>query len=296
MGVVIIMAILATFTIANRYGEPEVSAVVVLSLTAFLLVVGNMIIKAFERVALTSLSKSEFISIMSHQLRSPLSAIKWQLNILMSANPKINKGIPDEALGYFDRINEYNERMIKSVNDLLVVNRIEDKDLLLRATEWDLTDLTERICENYRQFGFAHNVSVEITHEGDTKVFADEEQIKLAIEHMLDNAIRYSLKGGRVDVHISENCGVDVLWKVADNGIGMTTEDQKRVFDKFFRSKDITLYQTEGSGVGLFIVKSIIELSGGDVGFSSEEKKGSIFWFTLPTQKGITSKNKKIMK
>ena len=104
------------------------------------------------------------------------------------------------------------------------------------------------------------------------------------MEHLLDNAIRYSIKGGEIKIAIS-SLGNKVLWKITDQGIGISEEDKKHVFDKFFRSESITRYQTEGSGVGLFISKSIIKLSGGDIGFTSALNQGSTFWFSLPTKK-----------
>src|SRR3989344_2494615 len=130
MGVIIILAIMVTYIVASRYEEPEIASLAVLVLTAILFAIGNLIVRAFEQVALASKSKSEFISIMSHQLRSPLSAIKWQLNMLLS---DAQRKTPDAASmqKYLQTVYDQNERMIRSVNDLLEVNRIEDNDLVL---------------------------------------------------------------------------------------------------------------------------------------------------------------------
>jgi|SRR3989344_3362683 len=284
MGAVIMLAILTTYAVAIKYQEPEVAALVVLMLAAALFLVGYLIVRSFEKVALASKSKSEFISIMSHQLRSPLSAIKWQLNMLLQGQSQA--GASQE---YLETIRQQNERMIRSVNDLLEVNRIEDNDLILRPREFSLKELTLKIINEYKNYASAYNVRVALKDGGEPmKIFADEERLGRVIEHLLDNAIRYSTNGGNILVNIEKQNDGKVLWKIADEGRGIPSAEQRRVFEKYFRASDVTRFQTEGSGVGLFIAKSIIKQSGGEMGFSSQESKGSTFWFVLP-KAGITS-------
>ena len=283
MGAIIIASILTTYIVSSEYQEPEVAALIVLALSAVLFLIGYMIVRAFEQVALSSKSKSDFISIMSHQLRSPLSAIKWQLNLILQGQG----GAPDAIRSYLDTVVEQNERMIRAVNDLLEVNRIEDRDLILRPSRWSLKDLTFKITEEYRKYASAYNININLVAEGDSpQVFADEERARRVIEHLLDNAVRYSTSGGDINISI-EKSGDFVMWKVTDRGRGISQEEQRMIFEKYFRSPATARFQTEGSGVGLFISKSIIKLSGGDMGFSSGESKGSTFWFTLPTKKPI---------
>src|SRR3989344_2241488 len=277
MGVIIILAIMVTYIVASRYEEPEIASLAVLVLTAILFAIGNLIVRAFEQVALASKSKSEFISIMSHQLRSPLSAIKWQLNMLLQGQSPVNT--PRE---YLETIMQQNERMIRSVNDLLEVNRIEDNDLILRPAEFSLKELTLKIINEYTSYASAYNVSVAFKDgENSMKVFADEERLRRVIEHLLDNAIRYSTNGGNISVNIEKQNDGKIVWKITDEGRGIPSAEQRRIFEKYFRSSDAARFQTAGSGVGLFIAKSIIKQSGGEIGFSSQESKGSTFWFVL---------------
>ena len=284
MGFIIIMAIIAAYVVASTYEEPELAALSVLILTSFLFVIGHLIIAAFERVALASLSKSEFISIMSHQLRSPLSAIKWQLNILLSdgqANAKLPEGLHEDLDGIYAQ----NERMIRSVGDLLDVNRIDDNDLVLRPAFFSLPDLSNHIAKEFALFSSANNVCIKVyAPEGLSKVYGDEDRIKRVIEHLLNNAVKYSPKGGEVNVTIKD-FGEKVVWKIADRGVGISDDERNRIFDKFFRSANASRYQTDGSGVGLFIAKSIIKMSGGEIDFSTELGQGSTFWFSLPIKK-----------
>ncbi len=281
MGVVIILAMLTAYIVASKYQEPELAALSVLILTGVLFVVGHMIVSAFEKVAIASLSKSQFISIMSHQLRSPLSGVKWQLNMMLAEDPA-KSGMSDESRGFLDAIYEQNERMIRAVNDLLEVNRIDDGDLVLRPTLFSLYTLANRVTAEYDKYSSANNAKVSVFAQQDLPmVYADEERIKRVMEHLIDNAVRYGIDKGDVTVSM-EKKNDSVICKVSDQGAGIGDEDKERVFDKFFRSADATRYQTEGNGVGLYISKSIIKLSGGEMGFSSAVGKGSTFWFVLP--------------
>src|SRR3989344_3673263 len=260
MGILIIASIAGTYKIAKTYGEPEVVALIVLGVSAVIFVIGQIVISSFERVAVSSLAKSEFISIISHQLRSPLSAIKWQINILTTEN--IQGNIPENIKGFFETIYEQNERMIKSVNDLLEVNRIEDGDLILNPEHFSLALITEKVVDEYRESANINNIRILVnTGHGLPEVYADQMRIKRVIEHLLDNAIRYSLNGGQVSINM-EKSGGKIVWKITDEGAGIPQEDRKRDFEKFFRSKNMARYKTAGLGVGLFIAKSIINLSG----------------------------------
>lgn len=281
MGFLIIFAILVTYKMAKIYQEPEIAALMVLAVSAVLFFVGQLIIGSFERIAVSSLAKSEFISIVSHQLRSPMSAIKWQLNMLLSENLKAGLS-PNKVSEFLEGVYFQNERMIKSVNDLLEVNKIEDEDVILNPELFSLSSLTEEVIKEYKKNNATSKVNISLFVQPDLSlVYADQFKIKRVLEHLLDNAVKYSLMGGDIKISI-EFQGKNVIWKIADQGAGIPQKDQKKVFEKFFRSKNITRYKTSGSGIGLFIAKSIIKLSHGKMDFYSSEKQGSIFWFSLP--------------
>jgi len=109
----------------------------------------------------------------------------------------------------------------------------------------------------------------------------DPQGIKLVLHNLIDNAIRYTKGGGKVKLRLFKK-GNHINCEVEDNGVGVPKEDQKKIFQKFFRSQNVMKYQTEGTGLGLFIAKAIIKSSKGNIGFRSQEGKGSTFWIELP--------------
>jgi signal transduction histidine kinase len=280
IGTVIIIAMLATYLIAVRYApEPEIAALIILGVTAILMIIGYLIIRSFDRLAEVSRMKSEFVSVVSHQLRTPLSSLKWSLNLIMSGRLG---HLESQQLDQLRMIKENNQRMIDLVNDLLDVSRIEQGKMGLRPEKINLLDLTKDLIEEYMPLAKASNVSLGLEAEKDLpEVSADPKRIKLVVQNLIDNAIRYIKGQGWVKIRLKK-ANHRIRCEVEDNGVGIPAKDQRQVFQKFFRSQNVMKYQTEGTGLGLFIAKAIIEASGGKLGFQSQEGKGSTFWFELP--------------
>ena len=119
------------------------------------------------------------------------------------------------------------------------------------------------------------------TGENLPQVFIDVHQIEIVVENLLDNAIRYIKVKGEIKIRLEQRKET-LYFEIEDTGVGIPKYDQKFIFQKFFRSENAVRQQTQGSGLGLFIAKSIIEKLGGQIGFESEENKGSKFWFVIP--------------
>jgi len=280
MGTIIITASLTAYFIGTKFvDDPEMVALIVLGLTGLLLIITVIIVRSFERLAEANRMKSEFISVVSHQLRAPLSNLKWAIDLLMSG--KLGE-IEESQVEYFRILKENNNRMKELVNDLLIVSKIEQRALPVMKKKFSLKEITEKLISDFRPFIKASNVEVEIEASEDLPdVFNDMEQIRLVVENLLDNAIRYIKEKGRIKIKL-EKIGNGIRFEVRDNGVGIPEKDQKYIFQKFFRSDNALKYQTQGSGLGLYITKAIVERVGGEIGFTSREGNGSTFWFVLP--------------
>ncbi len=280
MGLIIVSSSAITYALGARYiHDPEIVLLLVLSITAVLLVIAYLISRSFERLAQANRLKSEFVSIVSHQLRSPLSNMRWALDILMSG--RMGK-IGEKQLEYFSILRENSDRMRELVKDLLTVSRIETARLSFKKERFSLEELVKELISSFNSFSKASNTEISFQAEKDLPmVFSDRSKIKLVVENLIDNAIRYTKNKGKVEIKLKKKDG-SLYFEIKDNGVGIPKEDQKYIFQKFFRSKNASRYQTDGSGLGLYIVKSILEKAEGKIGFRSQEGKGSTFWFTLP--------------
>lgn len=279
MGIVMAVAIVATNIVAQKFVGPEIVALIVLALSAILFVISHIIVSSFERMARTSQAKSDFISIMSHRLRSPLSSVKWRLELLADKTDSINN---EELSISLSEINGQNEKMIRIINDLLELNSIEDNRIILNRSAFPLKELVEETVGEQKNIPGNIDIPVIISAPDSLPdVFADIGKIKNVIFHLLDNAFRYSLKENKISI-VLEELPKSVRCSITDEGAGILENERKKVFNKFFRSRGKLRYQTEGTGIGLFIAREIIKRSKGEMGFISVEGKGSTFWFTLP--------------
>lgn len=283
MGFITIVSMVATYALASRYiDEPELAALLVIFITILFLIIGNIIITGFNRIAQTNRLKSEFISLVSHQLRSPLSVFKWTLDVVERWGK--HQDAEHNNQNFLQTLRNTTENMIGLVNSLLEVSRIEARTFILREETFSLPDLAKGIADNFRNYAQASNIHLSLEAEADLPALrADRDRIAIVIQNLLDNAIRYSLRAGTVKVSISKK-GNSLLVSVDDQGIGIPPNLQKRIFEKFFRVGNMQKSdkQTHGTGIGLYIAKEIVTASGGTIGFTSEEGRGSTFWFTLP--------------
>ena len=285
MGIVIIFAIIITYSLAVlKIGDPAIVSLLVLVVGAFLLIMNFVITNSFEKMAEVSKLKSEFIHIISHQLRAPLTNIKFSLDFLTSTKMAQTKEQQDE---YYDILKENSIRMGDLIDNLLTVARIESGSFPLSKTEVSLENIAQKLILKFKPFATASNVKLMLfSGDHSLKVIADSLWIEQVMENFLDNAIKYTKGGGEIIVKIYKQKN-KVVYSVQDNGVGIPKKEQSLIFEKFFRSANSLKKQTEGTGLGLHIAKRIIDKMEGDIGFSSKENKGSIFWFSLPIQKNV---------
>lgn len=283
MGVVIIAVILVIYFLATqRLGDPFLVALIALVAGGVLLVINFVITNSFERMAEASRMKGELVSIVSHQLRAPLTNIRFSLDFLTSGSVgQVSK----EQAEYHTILKENSKRMGDLVDNLLTVSKIESGDFPLKSEPASIVEMTKGLVEEFKSYTEASNIRVTLAIPGEVgQVWADPLWLRQVAENLLDNAIKYTKGGGEIKITITQKSDI-VSFRIEDQGVGIPKEDQKFVFEKFFRSGSVLKGDTHGSGLGLHIVKRVIELSGGKVGFESKEGKGTIFYFNLPVLK-----------
>jgi len=220
----------------------------------------------------------QFLSVLSHELKAPLNAVEGYLNI-----------IKDRQLG--DNINDYNEFIDRSLKrltgmrnlifDLLDLTKIESGKQSQRAENVDLVTIVRNAIDTMMPFAIQKEVDVALNAPEKMIKFIDPEEMEIILNNLISNAIKYNRQSGTVKIDLAEADGKTKI-RVEDSGIGINKEDQAMLFKDFSRIKNPKTKNITGSGLGLSIVKKIVELNKGTISVESEPDKGTVFTVTLP--------------
>lgn len=224
-------------------------------------------------------TKTEFVSIASHQLRTPLTIINWYVEMLASSG---DQPLSKKQLQYLDEITRASKRMIELINSLLNVSRIELGTFMVEPEPVDFVNAFEDALKDISLQIARKKISVIKRFDKNMPLInADPKLLRMVFQNLLTNAVKYTQEDGVVTVGIEQRLG-DILITIADTGIGIPAQQQLKIFQKFFRADNARIKEPDGNGLGLYIIKSIVENAGGNIWFSSEENKGTAFYVSLP--------------
>jgi signal transduction histidine kinase len=230
---------------------------------------------AAEKLGELDRLKSEFIAVASHELRTPLSLILGYASYLRD-------DIGPEAASKVDIVLQAARRLQEIIETLLNLRYLETGEILLNATRFDLRGMVRDVCEGYRPIAAANEVTLERDlPAGPVMLWADREKTQVVLDNLLSNAIRFNVAGGRVLVAVRQ-LGDEVALRVADTGIGIPANSLGRVFQRFTQLEDHLTRRRQGLGLGLSIVKGLVECQGGRVWVESILGQGSCFFVVLP--------------
>lgn len=229
--------------------------------------------------------KSEFLSIAAHQLRTPMSGLKWLLNITLAGDlGPLTEKQKHLWLNGLDNI----DRTIKLINDFLDIAKIEQAKFQYKFEKIQIREIIADVAKMMHSKMEIKDIVLTVNEHGEIpQNFIDREKMKVAFINLIDNAIKYSTPHNSIAIDISADT-TDVIVVISDHGYGIPAKDQKFIFTKFFRSPNILKKETSldsiGTGLGLYIVKDIIVKHNGTITFQSEENKGTSFYVRLPVQ------------
>ena len=227
-------------------------------------------------------AKSEFVALATHQLRTPISAIRWNLELLQ----KNMKDTQTEAqTRYITKIERNTMRMIALINDFLSVSKLEMGTFATSIEEVNLANFFNSIIDEYSEKITEKNLNLKYTYLPDNLTFkSDSRLLHIAISNLMSNAVKYVGVDGVVSLNY-ELIDKTIVITVTDNGIGIPEGELDKLFSKFYRATNAQSHQAEGTGLGLYIVKQSIEKLGGGISVTSAENKGATFTIKLPIER-----------
>lgn len=264
-----------------------------------------VVVRDISREYTIDKAKTEFVSLASHQLRTPLTAISWFTEMLLRKTDNLNKYQKE----YLNEIYQSGRRMAELVNSLLNVSRIEMGTFAIEPKDCSLKEIAKNVITDLELLFKKKKIKLKETYDAKLPhISGDPQLINIIFLNLLSNAIKYTRPIGKVSLEISLKKGIDfpnqklgkefnncILIKVSDDGVGIPKNDQPKIFSKLYRADNAKILDPAGSGLGLYIVKAILDNSGGKIWFESIENKGTKFYVIFPLSGMIKKEGSKIL-
>jgi signal transduction histidine kinase len=224
--------------------------------------------------------KDEFVALISHDLRTPLTSIMGYVELALE---DVGPALDDERRGYLEVVSRSSERLLRLVDDLLFVARLQAGRLVLTRSQLDLATIAAQAVEEARPRAEGKQLRVEFSSDGEVVLEGDRGRLFQLLDNLISNAIKFTPEGGRVDVCVTAS-GDGALLEVSDTGIGLAPGEAEQVFNRFFRSSRAVAQQVPGTGLGLFISQAIVYAHGGTIAAASRDGGGTTFRVALPAR------------
>lgn len=241
--------------------------------------------KMVEELGSVETLKTDFVSNVSHEMKTPIAIIKNYAELLQTG-----KGTEEERLEYAQNIEEAAGRLSALISNILRLNKLEHQQIDPEIESYDLCGQLEECILNYEEMWDEKDLDLEVDMEEKAVIDADKSLMELVWNNLLSNAIKFTEPGGRVAVRQTSSDGYAVV-EVTDTGCGMSRESIRHIFDKFYQGD--TSHSKEGNGLGLALVRRILILMNGEISVVSEEGRGSTFTVRIPAAEKIQEKDQR---
>jgi signal transduction histidine kinase len=241
-----------------------------------------------QRLALEEASrlKSDFIGFVAHELRNPLTTIRGYVQTMMNDTERTLS--PEVQQEFYEAIEADSDRLLDMINELLDVSRLEaGRPLSLILKPLAIRPLIEKLARRHRYckyFTRHHQIVTDIAPDVPETIIADEDKLNQIFSNLLGNAIKYSPEGGTVRIAVMPSGPDSIIIRIQDQGVGLTAEQCSRLFQRYERIERDAIRNIPGTGLGLFLVKNLVDLHSGEVSVESEPGRGSIFSVRLPLE------------
>jgi len=280
MGVMTIIVMLTTYSVARKFDDLIFLILSVMGVTMVVFASGAILVKIISKIIIVNKARTDFLSLVTHQLRSPLTGTKYIFELVLSEKMgPVNMSQRELLVQGSDS----NDQMLLLVADLLDLAKMAEGDSPFNYEDTNVSQLVKDMFNNLMPNAQAKsiNLKLHLPDKGLPKARIDPKKMKFVMQNLLDNAIKYTPEHGTVIIELENQAG-HIKVQIKDTGIGIPQDEQEKMFTKFYRATNAEKARKVGTGLGLYIVKNIVERHGGTIGFKSKVGEGTIFTFTMP--------------